>query len=79
MNGNGVPFAAGGIASLGLKNLTFQDGGFANRQASDPADQTEKLAESLAEKIEDITIVTDIEDIVDASDRRNRIRERRLV
>ena len=79
MNGNGVPFGGGGIASLGFKSLKFQDGGFANRQASDPSDQTERLAELLAEKIADITIVTSIEDIVDANDRRNRIRQRRLV
>lgn len=79
MNGNGVPFGGGGIANLGIKTLQFQDGGFANRQASDPTDQTEQLAQSLADKIADITIVTVIKDIIDANDRVNRIRDRRLV
>jgi len=74
MNGNGVAFGRGGIG-----NLKFQDGGFANREAASPNNETDRLAKILGEEISKITIVADIEDITDANDRKIRIEDRSLV
>ncbi len=73
MNGNGVSFGGGGIAG---NYQTYQDGGFADRQASSPSNESERLAKLLAEEISKLTIVTLVDDITDATGQKDKIANR---
>lgn len=79
MDGNGVAFGGGGIASRNFGSLKYQDGGLASRRASATSKETEQFAEIIGEEISKLIIVASIDEILDAAATKLRIESRTKV